>query len=45
MDFAGPLFCKESMGKTTKVYIVLYTCSVTRAVQLNLVNGLDAARL
>ena len=42
VDFAGPLFCKESKGKTTKVYIVLYTCCVTRAVHLDLVRSLDA---
>ena len=44
VDFAGPLFCKESKGKTAKVYVVLYTCCVTRAVHLDLVNSLDAAR-
>ena len=44
MDFASPLFCKESKEKTTKVCIGLYTCSVTRAVHLDVVNGLDAAR-
>ena len=42
VDFAGPLFCKESKGKTIKVYIVLYTCCVTCAVHLDLVYGLDA---
>jgi len=25
-DFAGPLFCNKSKEKTTKVYLVLYTC-------------------
>ena len=44
MDFAGPLHCKESKGKTAKVYIVLYSCCVTRDVHLDLLNGLDAAR-
>ena len=42
VDFAGPLFCKESKGKTIKVYIVLYTCCATCAVHLDLVYGLHA---
>ena len=36
------MFCKESKGKTIKVYIVLYTCCITCAVHLDLVYGLDA---
>ena len=44
VDFAGPLFCKESKGKAAEVYLVLYTCYVTHAVHFDLVNGLDAAR-
>ena len=44
VDFAGQFFCKGSKGKTAKVYVVLYTCCVTHAVHLDLVNGLDAAR-
>ena len=42
MDFAGPLFCKESKGKTTGVYNYVHFGSVTRAVHLDLVYGLDA---
>ena len=44
VDFAGQLFCKKSKRKTTKVYIVLYSCRVTPDVHLDLLNGLDAAR-
>ena len=44
VDFGGLLFCKKSKRKTTKVYIVLYSCRVTRDVHLDLLNGLDAAR-
>ena len=43
VDFAGPLFCKTSNNQTMKVYIVLYTCCVTRAIHLDLVHSLDAS--
>lgn len=39
IDFAGPLYMKDS---TSKVYIVLFTCAVTRAVHLELTTGLSA---
>ena len=42
VDFANPLFFKESKSKTIKVYIVLYTCCVTCTFHLDLVYGLDA---
>ena len=42
LDFAGPLFCKNSNSKATKVYIVLYACCVARGIQLDLVHSLNA---
>ena len=42
VDFAGPLFAKAQNG-TDKVYIALFTCCVTRAVHLELVQDLSAA--
>ena len=38
MDFAGPLYVKVS-GAFTKAYIALFTCAVTRAVNLELVSS------
>ncbi|XP_077547781.1 uncharacterized protein LOC144160032 [Haemaphysalis longicornis] len=40
IDFAGPLFVNEK-GKMVKVYIVLFTCAVTRAVHLELVTDMS----
>lgn len=42
VDFAGPLFAKTK-GGMSKVYIALFTCCVTRAVHLELVQDLTAA--
>ncbi|XP_028404090.1 uncharacterized protein LOC114526763 [Dendronephthya gigantea] len=43
VDFAGPLFVKAKYGKSmNKVYIALFTCCVTRAVHLELVENLKA---
>ena len=39
VDFAGPLFIKEGK-KTSSVYTTLYTCCVTRAVHLDIVQNL-----
>ena len=36
-DYAGPLFCLPN----EKVYILLFTCAVTRAVHLELVDSLS----
>ena len=41
MDFAGPLFLKDS-GE--KAYICLFTCAVTRAIHLELVSNMTAER-
>lgn len=41
VDFAGPLFVKGKSDQMTKVYIALFTCCVTRAVHLELVEDLS----
>ena len=38
LDHAGPLYCADRKGK---VYILLFTCAVIRAVHLELVNSLN----
>ena len=38
VDHAGPLYCADRRGK---VYILLFTCAVVRAVHLELVNFLN----
>lgn len=40
VDFAGPLYVKQS-NKMEKAYLVLYTCAVSRAVHLDLVNDMS----
>ncbi len=42
VDFAGPLFVKNTDGPQSKVWIVLYTCCVTRAIHLDLVQDMSA---
>ena len=43
VDFAGPLYIKEDNGTdSSKVWIALFTCCVTRAVHLELVPDLTA---
>ena len=42
VDFAGPLFIRKEGKQMGKVYIVLYTCSVTRVVHLDLVEDMSA---
>ena len=41
LDFAGPLLVKGKNGDVIKCYVCLYTCLSTRAVHLELVEGLD----
>ena len=41
VDFAGPLYVKSPGGSQYKVWIVLYTCCVTRAVHLDLVSDMS----
>ena len=40
VDFAGPLYVKEANGKMVKCYICLFSCCVTRALHLELVQDL-----
>ena len=41
VEFARPLFVKAKNGQMRKVYITLFTCRVTRAVHLELVDDLS----
>ena len=40
VDFAEPLYVKRDSGTTSKVWICLYTCCMTRAIHLDLVPDL-----
>ena len=42
LDFAGPLYIRDSSSKA-KVYILLFTCSSSRAIHLELVQELSSA--
>ena len=42
VDFAGPLYAKNGPGDMKKVYIALFSCCVTRAVHLELVDEMSA---
>ena len=43
IDFAGPLFVKDLKSKDMhKVYIAIFSCCVTRAIHLELVDDLSA---
>ena len=42
VDFAGPLHVKDKTKEMNKVYIALFTCCVTRAVHLELVEDLTS---
>lgn len=41
VDFAGPLYVKTASNEFSKVWIVLFTCCVTRAIHLDLVTDLS----
>ena len=41
VGFAGPLYVKEKSGQMGKAYIALFSCCVTRAVHLDLVEDLS----
>ena len=34
VDYAGPIYCKTKSKKEIKVYILLFTCSISRAAHL-----------
>ena len=42
VDFAGPIYIKTGKSQMKKVYLCLYTCAVTRALHLELVDDLTA---
>ena len=42
LDFAGPLYYKDKQGIMQKSYFALFTCCLTRAVHLELVEDLSA---
>ena len=37
VDFAGPLLIQESSSSSSKMWICLFTCLVTRAIHLDIV--------
>ena len=41
IDFAGPLYVKASGNQMKKVYIALFSCAVTRAIYLDVVENLE----
>lgn len=43
VDFAGPLFVRESSSSSSKVWICLFTCLVTRAIHLDIVEDLSTS--
>ena len=46
LDYAGPLFYKDVVqNKMQKCYILLFTCSVSRAIHLELTNNLGVEPL
>ena len=45
VDFAGLLYAKNGPGDMKKVYIALFSCCVTRAVHLELVDEMSAEAL
>ena len=34
VDYAGPFYCRINLTKNAKAYILLFSCSLTRAVHL-----------
>ena len=45
IDFAGPLTVKDRSGTYIKVYICLFACLTTRAINLEVVEDLSASSL
>ena len=39
VDYTGVIYVKNGAGEITKVYTALYTCAVTRAIHLKLVEN------
>ncbi|XP_044179547.1 uncharacterized protein LOC122961023 [Acropora millepora] len=43
VDFAGPIEFKTSTKRESKAYIILYACSLTRALHLDLARSMETA--
>ena len=41
VDYAGPLYCRNKAGTLSKAYLVLYACSLTRALHLELTRTME----
>ena len=41
VDFAGPLYIRDRVKSESKVWICLFTCCVTRAIHVDIVNNLS----
>ena len=41
VDYAGPLYYRAKTSKQAKAYIVLYTCSLTRAIHLEVTTTME----
>ena len=42
VDYASPLICKAKGGKETEVYVLFFTCGLTRAIHLELLPNQSA---
>ena len=38
-DHAGPIYCKTKSKREVKVYILLFTCSASRAIHLEMLTN------
>ena len=38
-DYAGPIYCKTKSEREVKVYTLLFTCSVSRAIHLEILTN------
>ena len=43
VDFAGPIYYKRGSGRQGKAYLVLYSCSLIRAVHLEILPNLETS--
>ena len=41
--FAGPMKCRKKKGHEGKAYLVLYACSLTRGIYLELLSSLETS--
>ena len=45
VDFAGPLKYRKGKKNEAKVYIVLYACSLTRGIYLELLPNMETKKI